>query len=284
MEQSISELVFLLEKKNKELIASENNLLEKSEELEAQKEELTAAVEQLIEINNVLKTTLAELKERNTELDQLVYRTSHDLKTPITSTLGLISLMEIENISPVIKKYTQHIKTSMEQMKDLLYSISLFSEVSLNKLQYEKTYIYSLFLKSIDALSAVPGFEKVAFILPQNQDIEIETDAKLLGEVFKYILANAITFGDDINPKITITIQKIVGEIEINISDNGKGIDSNMENHVFDIFYRGSNKSKGAGLGLYVSKKIVTQLKGKITLSSSTKGLNITILLPTTFV
>ncbi len=280
MDLKISELVFLLEKKNQSLIDSENELREKSEELEAQKEELTAAVEELIDKNKVLNTTLDTLKERNLELDQLVYRTSHDLKTPITSTLGIISLIEAQPGANNIQNYLEYIKTSMEQMKNLLFSISLFTEVSQHKIDLQHINLSELIKNTLKLVTNTIQFDKVSFDLKLNGTIYIQSDVNLMQELLKNIIANALVFSDPNKPKITISTIQVGKNIEINITDNGDGIDPKVLPFVFDIFYRGSNKSKGSGLGLYVSKKIITLLKGSIKLHSTTDGLSVVIVHP----
>ncbi|NBP70879.1 MAG: sensor histidine kinase, partial [Cytophagia bacterium] len=147
-----------LEQQKAQLMAYERELNERTEELEAQKEELTAAIEELVKMNNYLNATLAELQERNQELDQLVYRASHDFKTPITSTLGIVHLLKMEPMSPMLKEYVHRIDLSMHQMNDLLKSLSLFTQASLEEVFFEHVHLATLVENAKDRLQYQDGF------------------------------------------------------------------------------------------------------------------------------
>ena len=90
--EEINKLTALLDDRTMKLMERESELADKFEELEAQKEELTAAVEELMHTNK-------ELTERNLELDAILYRSSHDLKSPLTSVFGILHLLKSEQIN-----------------------------------------------------------------------------------------------------------------------------------------------------------------------------------------
>jgi signal transduction histidine kinase len=111
-----SDIIIMLEEKNLKLLERERDLAEKQEELQAQKEELTAAIEELVNKNNSLTDTLIQLQKRNKELDLLLYRASHDLKTPVSSIQGLVNLMESEPITPEQKQLLEFIEQKTSQI------------------------------------------------------------------------------------------------------------------------------------------------------------------------
>jgi len=95
----------------------EQELKERNEELEAQHEGLTAAIEALSKKNQYLEKTLKELDTRNREIDQIVYHASHDLKTPISSLEGIITLLATDKQTSV-DDYFELAKKSTKNMKE----------------------------------------------------------------------------------------------------------------------------------------------------------------------
>ncbi|NBW37220.1 MAG: sensor histidine kinase [Cytophagia bacterium] len=270
-----------LEQQKAQLMAYERELNERTEELEAQKEELTAAIEELVKMNNYLNATLAELQERNQELDQLVYRASHDFKTPITSTLGIVHLLKMEPMSPMLKEYVHRIDLSMHQMNDLLKSLSLFTQASLEEVFFEHVHLATLVENAKDRLQYQDGFNLVRFDIQIDKTLTIKTDAILVSEALKALIINAIIFRGSVEPFVCVKASMINNNIDIIVEDNGEGMTDEVMQKAFNIFYRGSEKSKGTGLGLYMVKKIVQRLGGNVRLKQLTKGLSVTISLPT---
>ena len=269
-----------LESQKAQLLAFERELNERTEEIEAQKEELTAAIEELVKKNNYLNNTLAELQERNKELDQLVYRASHDFKTPITSTLGIVHLLKMEPISPVLKEYVHRIELSMQQMNDLLKSLSLFTQASLEEVFYENTSVRALVESAKHGLQYLHGFRDVVFELDIDNTLVIKTDPILLSEALKALLTNAITFKRDEKPRVSVKANIFDNYLKIEIADNGEGMTEDVQKKAFDIFYRGSEKSKGTGLGLYMVRKIAHRLGGEVHLEPLPIGLRVVLSIP----
>lgn len=269
-----------LEKQKVQLVEYERELNERTEELEAQKEELTAAIEELVKKNNFLNATLAELQERNQELDQLVYRASHDFKTPITSTLGLVHLLKMEPMSPTLKEYVHRIDLSMRQMNDFLKSLSLFTQASLEEVFYEPVSVINLVDNAKERLQYLEGFNLVEFQIEIDKDLVISTDAILTSEALKAIITNAVIFRGLEKPFVRIMASVVNNRLEIVVEDNGEGMTDEVVQKAFNIFYRGSEKSKGSGLGLYMVKKITQRLGGQVLLKQLNKGLRVSISIP----
>lgn len=269
-----------LEKQKAQLVAYEQELNDRVEEIEAQKEELTAAIEELVKMNNYLNATLAELQERNQELDQLVYRASHDFKTPITSTLGIVHLLKMEPMSPTLKEYVNRIDLSMHQMNDLLKSLSLFTQASLEEVFYERVSVAELVVNAKERLQYLEGFNQIHFRCEVSPDLTVSTDAILLTEALKAIITNAIIFRGSEKPFVCVKASQIDTHLEITVEDNGEGMTDEVMQKAFAIFYRGSEKSKGTGLGLYMVKKIVQRLGGEVQLQQLAKGLSVKISIP----
>ena len=104
----------------------------------------------------------------------------------------------------------------------------------------------------------------------------------LLGEALDNILDNALSYGCKDGGIITVSISsKKNNTVDLNIIDNGKGIDQELIPKLFDRFTRGANESdSGSGLGLAIAKKIIEIHDGTLTIESSNKGTNAKLVLP----
>lgn len=266
--EDIKKLTELLDERTMALMERESDLADRMEEIEAQKEELTAAVEELADQNKVLQTALRELKERNQELDQLLYRTSHDLRSPVASIIGIVNLLEQE-IGDSHRQYLQHIYHQTTQMDGLLKSLASLSRTILNEIRFSRFNLDSCIRQCINDLKYMSNFSSVVIRTETSGMPEVVTDILLLSIVIKSLLANAITFQSDAGEGLVIIRSNATASsIFIEIVDNGEGITDAIKDKVFDMFYRGSSQSSGSGLGLYIVKKIVNQLNGQVSFTS----------------
>jgi signal transduction histidine kinase len=120
-----------------------------------------------------------------------------------------------------------------------------------------------------------------------DTDVPVITDSFRLGIIFNNLISNAVTYADPAkaNRFVKLTCRILVNGIQLTVSDNGCGIHKDYLSRVFDMFYRASNLSKGAGLGLYIVKQAVEKLGGVILIESEVgKGTAITITLPAEYI
>lgn len=258
----IRHLLQLLEVKNQQLDELEGSFAEQKEEIEAQKEELTAAIEELISKNKSLELTLAALQQRNYELDQILYRASHDLKSPVTSLHGLLNLLQVQGTAEEAV-ILQRMQQKIVQMYDVLRSLTMFSEASFQQLQ----------VKNVDLPALLEAVKHDLSYLPAYENVEIRTaliphvwfDAGLLSIILKALLSNAITFRNPLEPGfVQVDVKEERGNLILTVTDDGDGVLPGTEVQIFELFYRGSEKSTGVGIGLYLVKKIADRLKGTV--------------------
>lgn len=266
----IKRLSELLDQRTMALMERESDLADRMEEIEAQKEELTAAVEELERQNEKLEVALEELKERNRELDQILYRASHDLRSPITSIVGILNLLEYEPLTPILEGYFRHIRDKSVQMDELLKSLSILAKTISNDVHFSVVNLDQLVRTCIGDLKFSTNFSTVVIRTETDPQQEVVTDRLLVSIVVKNLLSNALTFRDP-GQEGSVVIRAAIspGGFHIEVEDDGEGIADSVRNHVFDMFYRGSERSTGSGLGLYIVKKVMNHLKGSIDFSSS---------------
>jgi len=264
-EEEIKTLTELLNERTMALMARETDLADRKEEIEAQQEEITAAVEEVQSKNKVLVATLDQLQERNQELDEILYRFSHDLRSPVASILGILSLFKYESLTDSMFSYFSHIRSKSVQMEELLNSVSVLSKTINSDIHFSDFQVEELINICIKDSSVQPNFPKVIIETRHLGKPSIHFDRFLTSIIVKNLLINAIVYRD-LSKNGSITINTILndGLFEIEISDDGDGISDQVKDHIFKMFYRGSERSTGSGLGLYVVKKIVEQLNGTV--------------------
>ncbi len=257
------------------LTEREQELEDRNEELEAQHEELTAAVEALVEKNKFLERTLGELNTRNKEVDQIVYRASHDLKSPITSIEGLLHLIEKDQEGD-ISYYLDLAKSSTRDMKNLLDMMVRYSNNIVYEDKQDLVDFNQLWQKVKTDIQSVEGVETVKIYIKKQIRTEFYGDFYRIASTIYNLLKNSIHFGKSVGGRIELKISTHERRLRVSVSDNGLGIPKHIQNDVFGMFYRGTNRSKGSGLGLYLCKKNVEAMKGTINLFSS-EGMGTTV-------
>lgn len=243
----------------------EYELAEKQEELESQKEELNAAIEELVSKNEYLTNTLEELSQRKAELDQLIYRMSHDLRTPVTSILGVCQVMKMEGLPTPFYFHLDHIQKKGYELDALLKSLTNFSQAALEEFVGTNVDLPKITSEALESLKNEKGFSSVEFRFEYSGADYFFTDSSKLFLIIRNIVKNAIDFRAVDRPSIVKLKFNVENDnLIFEVIDNGIGIESSVMPQIFKMFYRGSEKSVGAGLGLYVVNIIVKRLKGSI--------------------
>lgn len=239
--------------------------------------------QKLIARNKEIAAQAEALKTLNEELDQFVYRSSHDLKAPLTSVLGLISIIQIDPKEENVINYLDKIRLSIDKLMLVLQDLTNYSRNS--RLQLEKQLIDSevLIKKSIDELQYLEKMQKVKIEYTINVLSPFYSDSTRVGILVTNLLSNAVAHHniEQNEPKIWISIDVNSEKASIKVKDNGKGISDKFKDKIFDMFFKGSNDSQGSGLGLYIANGVIKKLKGKLEFESEEgKGSTFTVTLP----
>ncbi len=246
--------------------------------------EKKATESKLIKKQNDLQKVLDELSDRNFELDQIVHKTSHDIRAPLSSILGLINVLQIENEDMKDDQYIKLIKSRIHKLDEIVKSMIKYSRASRTRINHRKIDFDKLIkscLKDLEYLTDFSQLEVDTTII--ERDRNFKSDPLRLQIIFSNIISNSYKF---INPSIETNYLKIrvslkKDAVRITFLDNGIGIHKKHMGHIFDMFFRASFKSDGSGLGLYIVKQIVENLNGTTnTKSSLGKYTEVNITLP----
>jgi PAS domain S-box-containing protein len=276
IEERYNLVIRQLEDKNRDLVVQE-------EELRATNEELTANQEDLLEINARLEKTSSELSERNFELDQFVYKVSHDLRSPLVTILGLVNLAKTEEELPIIKNYVDLIENRVSKLDAFLKSMLNYLKINRTEISFEKINFEEIIQEVLADLEFMSDFKRVKKQWVLHGECDFFSDPLRIRVIFQNIISNAIKYQDlyEQSSYLYIIIKKDDKQAQITFTDNGIGMSKEHLKNIFQIFYRASSKSDGSGLGMYIVKQAVDKLKGSISIESpSSKGMSTKILLP----
>ncbi|AFM05612.1 PAS domain S-box [Bernardetia litoralis DSM 6794] len=220
---------------------------------------------------NSLKTAQHEIVSVNKEMEQLLYRASHDLKGPISSVEGVLNLFRIEKKNDlVVQQYTDMIEISTKQLSNLIKDLTKVSSIKQGKLNVKYIDFEQLINSIIATFSFYENFQNIDFRVQVLCKKEFRTDEGLLYTIIQNFIENGIKYSkrNFDNSLIQITVKDIPKGIEIEFLDNGIGIPKKSQETIFDMFIRASDQAKGSGLGLYIVHNAIKKLQGTIQLQS----------------
>lgn len=223
-----------------------------------------------------------ELKVRNTELDNFVYKVSHDLRAPLSSILGLINLANMPGNDDSLVEYMKLIKKKVEQLDHFINDVLSHSKNLKMEVRIAKVELRTIIDQTFNDLNYLNGADQI------NKEViltgsEFYSDQWRIAEIFRNLISNAIKYRkagreDSI---IRIIVTTVKNRTDILFQDNGIGIDHGYLKHIFDMFYRASEQSSGSGLGLYIVKNAIEKLGGEVSVESTLgTGTTYRIMLP----
>jgi len=231
--------------------------------------------------------TIKKLNQKTKDLELLLYRLGHDIKTPFTSFEGLLNLIKQKDHDENTLELLAMFEKVLKDGKKLIQNISDSSKMTNKPIKKEKVDLNELVHQTIASLNHFKGFKTVSFNVNIPKYFIIYSNHQLLKSVIQNLIQNAINNQRPLTkshtPFVIINAFKEKEGIKISIKDNGFGINKNEIDKVFNLYYRGNQKNHESGLGLYITKNTVDQLNGTITLKSKLKReTQFDILLPNT--
>jgi signal transduction histidine kinase len=207
------------------------------------------------------------------ELDHLktvfIASMSHELRTPLNAIIGFSGVLKSEMVGPLNpkqKEQLERIYQSGEHLLSMIIDVIDISKLESGKLpliaeRFSLRVLLEELIKEVQTQIEKKGL-KIFLII--EEEFSLYTDRRRLKQSIGNYLSNAIKFSE--KGVVTISARQANGWLEIEVSDEGIGIDSQDFDKLFQPFERTESRLKvlagGAGLGLYLTKKIVTNLMG----------------------
>jgi signal transduction histidine kinase len=211
-----------------------------------------------------------KLKKANEELDSFLYRTSHDLRSPIASVLGLTHLMRLESQDPKALEYNQKIEDRVLKLDAVIGDILKYTRSNKATLRRELVDFNEIVEESFSNVAYHEGGNRITLIYhPDPRNVFI-SDAYQLKLILSNLISNAVKYHrlDQESPYVKVGFTKNGPQVRMVVEDNGQGIGPEHQEKIFDMFYRASESSEGSGLGLFIVKEAILRLKGHLRLET----------------
>ncbi|MEP6949308.1 MAG: 7TM diverse intracellular signaling domain-containing protein [Ginsengibacter sp.] len=248
-------------------------------------------------LNNKLEIINAELNQKNiaineandhltllnSELDILISRTSHDLRSPLTSIVALVHIIKEEQDAIKRHGYLEMQRLTLHRLNVLITDILDFSRNKRTRLNFEQVDFAELLSWVLQDHQFSDNSAHIERIADVKQDEIFITDKSRLNMILYNLISNGLKYHDKDkdNPYLKVLINVTCKEAEIIVIDNGTGIEEGNLEHIFTMFYQGNKASKGTGLGLHIMSEAVKKLGGTIKVDSVlTQGSTFTVVIP----
>lgn len=212
-----------------------------------------------------------DLKVRNAELNNFVYKVSHDLRAPLLSTIGLLNLAKLSESSEHTK-YLEMIENRIKRLDDFISDILSHSKNLYTTVLVENIDLEKMIQKCFQDLSYLKNSAKIKYTT-EIKGGEFFSDSQRVKDIIKNLMSNSILY---LNPSkeehfIHIDIETDEKFMKMVFEDNGLGIEPTVLPKIYDMFYRGIEISNGSGIGLYIVKQTLEKLHGEISVESYTR-------------
>ncbi|RRJ25164.1 sensor histidine kinase [Lachnoanaerobaculum gingivalis] len=221
-----------------------------------------------------LKEDEEEKKLSEDAAKELVSNISHDLKTPLTAIRGYVEgiLDGVASSPQKTRDYLNTIYNKTNDMTSLIDELLYYSQVAEKHMsyKYEKIYVKEFFDEYVKDLYLELETIKIKFeyIVDIGRNTVIDMDKEQIKRALNNIVSNAVKYMDKEEPEIHFRVTETSDAINIQISDNGRGIDEKDLPHIFERFYRSdvsrNTKLGGSGIGLSIVKKVIENHEGSV--------------------
>ncbi|MBI1767701.1 MAG: hypothetical protein HY015_04705 [Bacteroidetes bacterium] len=270
-----------IEGKNSELEAQSLTLIKQNEEIEEKNTELEAQSFTLLQQNEIIRRSnqdleskvserTSQLQETIQELDTFLYHASHDIRRPIATLLGLENVARAENAESA--QLLEHVAITARGMDSMLFKLQMAYRINQPTVDLKKVVlkdvVYEASKKFCDQLKQY----NIDFVYEEGDPVSFVTSPSLLMVAFQNLIENAIQFRNpdkETRPWIKISADQSNVLVKITVEDSGIGIDKTHLSQIFDLYYRATDRSKGNGVGLYLTKKSLSKIHGDISAAST---------------
>ncbi|MCI9597951.1 MAG: HAMP domain-containing histidine kinase [Firmicutes bacterium] len=242
------------------------------EDVSFEERELSLISNQLKTISDKLAVEVGRANQEKEQVKQLISNISHQLKTPLANVMMYEELLESRDLTEEQKTiFTQKLRNQTEKIDWLLHSLFKMTKLEQNAMEFQirEASIRETVRAAVRAVYEKASQKGIEIRADALDDVRLLHDPKWTSEIFENLLENAIKY--TMGPgSVRLSLEQLENYSVIHVADNGRGIPEHELPHVFERFYRGKEAEgmEGSGIGLYLSKLILEQEKGYMTVKS----------------
>lgn len=221
---------------------------------------------------NELKTTNDKLIKSRGELNNFLYKTSHDIRGPISTLIGLTNLTRLEYPNENLEFLLKKIDATAEHLNEIIGRLTIISHINTQPVSVVRINLFEMINNIFQECEK--QFNKMVRLKISGDPPDYLYSDKILIEYILYsVISNSFKYTDDKEPApyIELSVTKYKNELNILIKDNGIGIDKKYSEKIFELFFVANEKDHGAGIGLYQAMLAVERLNGSIQLKKIRK-------------
>lgn len=273
-------LVLVLQFGNRNIKRVNAKLSEAKEVIQKQNAELENKNRELdIEVDKKtldLARANQSLKQVNDELDNFIYKTSHDIRGPLASLKGMCNVALMDVTDPVALEYLRKLDATAERLNSILTRLVIINQINNSKINIQKIDFKSIVndVLMLEKKKGLPPDLKIHTEI--DPAAKIDSDRELVRIVLENLIDNAIKFYNDserVDSFMNIHISRVENDgVKVRVVDNGIGISESSPSKLFQMFSRASERSETGGIGLYITKTATEKIGGKVGLLTTPEG------------
>lgn len=272
--------------KQKETVEKRNmQLADAQKTIETQNERLKNVN---VELENAVRERTKELEQSNVklekavkDLDDFIYRTSHDLRGPIATMQGIIQIALMETNLEQVNAYFKNLREISDTANEKLHKLIEVHKMYLKQPELEKINVENILNEAVDSARLSDDESRIDLKVEFNANGSWVSDKYFFKSIIENMITNAFLFSLKNNPFVKVKICEESSALKMIFEDNGFGIQDEDKNKVFDVFFKGAPNRSGTGLEIYAARIAVEKLRGNINLSNPRKNTIYEITLPT---
>ncbi|MDB5140554.1 MAG: multi-sensor signal transduction histidine kinase [Mucilaginibacter sp.] len=210
-----------------------------------------------------------DVKALSAKKDEFIALASHELKTPLTSIKGYLQVLQRTERDHMGKVFITKTLNQVEKLNDLVTDLLDVSRIEAGKLALEKVTfnLVDLVLEVVENLNYTHQSHQILF--DSGNAVMIHADRQRIEQVLINLLTNAVKYSPHAN-QVWVNLQPSENNVTVKVKDQGIGLTTEQQKHIFTRFYRaeGAFNIAGLGLGLYLTREIVERHQGCIGVSS----------------
>ena len=270
-----------------EVISATQTVYEQNDHAVALSEPLKELENQLNQIKMSVLLSKQAAKQAENKKNEIIMYLAHDIRTPLTTVIGYLSLLHEAPDMPEGQK-EKYIKVALDKADRLEKLINeLFEITKYNAhtvvLKRENVDLHCLIAQVIDEIYPTLSANGNTAVFKADDDLSVTGDPEKLARVFSNLLRNAAAYSYP-NTEIIITAKRCGNSVQINFENHGRTIEPEQISGIFEKFNRLDearlSDTGGAGLGLSIAEEIIHLHGGTITASSKNETISFVIVLP----